>query len=218
MNYRENDLTEGHDNDAKDGDGKSAGGGQTTTPAMDPQAISRYIKAPGPAPVHRWDPPYCGEMDMRIARDGTWYHEGTPIRRPALVRLFASVLKREGDRYFLVTPVEKVGIQVEDCPFVAGRAEISERDGDQVITLTLNTDEQLVVGQDHEIRVTETAGTGDHPQPHPVVTVRQGLEALLSRPVFYQLVDLAECREVDGRQRLGVWSAGRFFELGTMPG
>ena len=134
---------------------QSGSGDSATGP--DPLTLSKHIKQPGAAPVHLWDPPYCGEMDMRIARDGTWYHEGRPIRRDALVTLFSSVLKKEGERYFLVTPVEKVGIQVEDCPFVARTADISGSGKDLQVRLVLNTGEQVPMDSQHPLEVIQHA-------------------------------------------------------------
>jgi len=148
---------------------------------------------------------------MRIARDGTWFHEGRPIRRQALVKLFSSVLKKEDDRHFLVTPVEKVGIQVEDCPFVVRTADITGSGPEQVVSLTLNTDEQIIIDEQHCLTVENRTGSE---QPHPVVHVRSGLYALLSRSVFYQLVEVAESRQDQQQIELGIWSAGQFFELG----
>jgi hypothetical protein len=178
----------------------------------DPLSLSRHIKQSGPAPVHLWDPPYCGEMDMRIARDGSWIHEGKAIRRDALVRLFSSVLKKEGDRYFLVTPVEKIGITVDDCPYVAQRLEISGSGADQQVRVILNTGEQVLIDGQHPLEVGELAGSD---QPHPTVHVRNGLNALLTRSVFYQLVDAAESGEGESEALLGIWSAGHFFKLGS---
>jgi hypothetical protein len=152
-------------------------------------------------PVHLWDPPYCGEIDIVIRRDGTWIHEGTPIGRPGLVRLFASILKREGDRFFLVTPVEKVGLRVEDAPFVA----VDFTAGDGAITFETNVGDRVTAGPDHPIRV-ETAPDGE---PSPYVEVRRGLEALIDRKSFYRLVELGE--EEEGR--FGLSSNGAFFPL-----
>ncbi|MBT8146632.1 MAG: DUF1285 domain-containing protein [Gammaproteobacteria bacterium] len=181
--------------------------------SSDPLALSRHIKQSGPAPVHLWDPPFCGDMDMRIARDGTWYHEGSPIRRDALVKLFSSVLKKEDEKYFLVTPVEKVGIQVDDCPFVVRTAEISGAGSDQRVSFVLNTGEQLPLDEQHYLSI----GTDpDSDEPHPTVHVRSGLFALLSRSVFYQLVEAAESRQEHGQIKLGICSAGHFFELGEI--
>lgn len=150
---------------------------------------------------------------MRIARDGTWFHEGKPVRRKALVRLFSSVLKKEDDRYYLVTPVEKVGIRVEDCPFVVRTVEFSGSGQDQQVVFLLNTDEQVLVDEQHYLRVEQPAGSDE---PHPIVHVRNGLFALLSRSVFYQLVEAAESRQDRQHTVLGIRSAGAFFELGKV--
>ena len=155
----------------------------------------------GPPPVHLWDPPFCGEMDLVIRRDGTWIHEGSPIGRPALVRLFASILKREGDRHFLVTPVEKLGIRVEDAPFLAVDVE---RDGDALVFET-NVGDRVAAGPETTIRVE----TGPEGEPAPYVEVRRGLQALIDRKSFYRLVDMAE----ESGGRTGVRSNGVFFPL-----
>ena len=162
------------------------------------------IAGRGPAPVHLWDPPYCGEMDLVIRADGTWIHEGTPIGRPAMVRLFASVLKREDGRFCLVTPVEKLGIRVEDAPFLVVDADIAP----DAITFTTNLDEHVTAGPDHTLRV-ETAPDGT---PRPYVEVRAGLEALIDRKTFYRLVEAATPGP-DGR--LAVTSGGMTFPLGA---
>ncbi|MFM1897362.1 MAG: hypothetical protein RLZZ385_2436 [Pseudomonadota bacterium] len=164
--------------------------------------------------MHLWNPPYCGEMDMRIAADGTWYHEGAPLRRPAMVKLFSNILKREGERYFLVTPVEKVGIQVDDCPFVTVALDAEGSGNDQRLVFTLNTGEQVTLTGDHGLQV-ETRTNGE---PHPVLEVRNGLHALVSRKDFYRLVGLAESGPEPGSPRLGVWSNGGFFPLDDEPG
>ena len=157
--------------------------------------------SPGGPPVDKWDPPYCGEIDIRIARDGTWFHEGTPIGRIGLVKLFASILKREEGRHFLVTPVEKVGITVEDAPFIA----LDHEAGDGEIALETNLGDRVVAGPDHPIRV-EMAPDGE---PAPYVMVRRGLEALIDRKTFYRLVELGE--ERDGQ--FGLVSRGEFFPM-----
>jgi hypothetical protein len=161
----------------------------------------------GPPPVHLWNPPYCGDLDIRIARDGTWTYLGTPIGRAALVRLFASILKREGDRYFLVTPVEKVGIVVADAPFVAVDVEVEGAGAARRLVFETNVGDHVAAGPDDPIRVSVDPATG---APAPYVHVRRGLEALIDRKTFYRLVDLAE--ERDGE--LGVVSGGAFFALG----
>ena len=164
----------------------------------------------GPAPVHLWDPPFCGDIDIRIARDGTWFHEGTPIGRPAMVRVFANILKREGDRYFLVTPVEKVGITVDDAPFVAVDFETEGTGEARMITFITNVGETVSAGPDHPLRITFDAETGE---PSPYITVRAGLEALIDRKSFYRLVELGEHRRHEGEEWFGVWSEAVFFSI-----
>jgi hypothetical protein len=159
------------------------------------------IGGKGPPPVHLWSPPYCGEIDIVIKRDGTWIHEGTPIGRPGLVKLFASVLKREGDRHFLVTPVEKLGLTVEDAPFVA--TDFETQDG--TITFSTNVGDLVEAGPEHPIRV-ELGADGE---PSPYVEVRRGLDALIDRKSFYRLVEIGE--EQDGW--FGVRSDGTFFPM-----
>lgn len=159
----------------------------------------------GPPPVHLWNPPFCGDLDMRIARDGTWSYLGTPIGRPALVRLFASILKREGDAYFLVTPVEKVGIRVEDAPFVAVDFTVSGAAGpSQRLAFETNVGDIARAGPDNPIRVALDPSTGE---PAPYVHVRRGLEALIDRKSFYRLAELG----VEHQGDFGVWSEGAFF-------
>jgi len=155
-------------------------------------------------PVEKWDPPRCGDSAMSIARDGTWYHEGMPIRRPAMVRLFASLLRREPDgRHVLVTPVEKLDIAVEDAPFVVVEARSEGMGRDRRIAFRLNTDEPIVAGPNHPLRLIEG---------RPYVTVRSGLEAAVARPVYYELAELALD---EGADPPGLWSDGTFFPLGS---
>lgn len=164
-------------------------------------------------PVDRWNPAYCGEIDMRIARDGTWFYLGTPIGRPALVRLFSTILRREDDgSYVLVTPVEKVGLKVDDVPFIAVRVDVEGEGHDQRLKFLTNVGDEVVAGGDHPLRVTYRGA--DEPQPY--VLIRGRLEARLSRPVFYELVAMADERVgADGRRELGVWSGGVYFSLGS---
>ncbi|NEX47651.1 DUF1285 domain-containing protein [Pseudotabrizicola algicola] len=164
----------------------------------------------GLPPVHLWNPPYCGDLDMRIARDGTWFHEGTPIGRARMVRLFSTILKREGDRYFLVTPVEKVGITVDDTPFLAIDVTRTGTGRDQTLTFLTKTEDEVLAGPDHAIRVTIDPQTGE---PSPYLHVRGGMEARIDRKTFYRLVDLGTQEEVDGTPWFGVWSAGAFFPM-----
>ncbi|MFN4155004.1 MAG: DUF1285 domain-containing protein [Paracoccaceae bacterium] len=164
----------------------------------------------GLPPVHLWNPPYCGEMDMRIARDGTWFHEGTPIGRAPMVKLFSSILKREGDRYFLVTPVEKLGIRVDDAPFLAVDFIAKGTGRDQRLTFSTKTEDEVTAGPDHAIRVTRDPATGE---PAPYIHIRAGMEALIDRKTFYRLVDLGLQEDVDGTPWFGVWSADVFFPM-----
>ncbi len=164
-------------------------------------------------PVDKWNPDFCGDIDMRIARDGTWYYMGSPIGRKRMVKLFSTVIRRDDDRYFLVTPVEKLGITVDDAPFLAVEADIYDPGPDQSIVFRTNVDDEVVAGPDNPIRVEidpETAA------PSPYVLVRKNLWALIARPVFYQLVDAGEEREVGGQTVLGIASRGRFFVIGSL--
>jgi hypothetical protein len=163
----------------------------------------------GPPPVHLWNPPYCGEIDIRIARDGTWFYLGTPIGRAPLVRLFSSILKREGDRYFLVTPVEKVGIRVDDAPLVAVDVTATGTGRDQVLRFVTRTDDEVEADADHPITV-KTAESGE---PAPYIHVRAGLSALIDRKTFYRLVELG-CHEPHSHESwFGLWSHGQFFPV-----
>lgn len=167
-------------------------------------------KGKGPPPVHLWNPPFCGDLDMRIARDGTWFYLGTPIGRPGLVRLFSSILKKEDGRYFLVTPVEKVGITVDDAPFVAVDFEASGEGRDQVLTFTTHVDDVVAAGPEHPIRVVRDPETGE---PSPYVHVRAELEALIDRKSFYRLVDIGTVEPHEGADWFGLWSGGAFFPV-----
>jgi hypothetical protein len=160
--------------------------------------------------VHLWNPAFCGDIDMRIARDGTWFYMGTPIGRPALVALFASILKREDGRFYLVTPVEKVGITVEDAPFVAVDFIVSGAGRGQRLTFETNVGDRVEAGEGHPIWVTHDPGTGE---PAPYVMVRRGLEARIDRKSFYRLVELCEEAGVAGVLQVGVWSGGVFFPV-----
>lgn len=173
-------------------------------------AASAATKGRGPAPVHLWNPPFCGDLDMRIARDGTWFYLGTPIGRSALVKLFSNILKREGDAYFLVTPVEKVGIRVDDAPFVAVDFSATGEGEGQVLTFTTQVGDTAVAGPEHPIRVTRDPETGE---PAPYILVRTNLEALIDRKSFYRLVELGAHADHAGESWFGVWSGGVFFPL-----
>ncbi len=174
-----------------------------------PELFALVSQAGGmkPAPVHLWDPPFCGDIDLVIRRDGVWVHEGGPIRRPAMVRLFASVLRLEDDgRHCLVTPTEKLGIRVEDCPFLVTGMEVAGEGRERVIRFETGVGERFAAGRTR-LDGDAVAGTGG--APRPVAHVRAGLTGLIARPVFYRLAALAE--EAGGRP--GVWSRGAFFPL-----
>jgi uncharacterized protein len=162
----------------------------------------------GPPPVHLWDPPRCGDIDIRIARDGTWSYLGSPIGRPALVRLFASVLRLDADGYHLVTPAEKLRITVEDAPFVAIGLE---REGG-ALRFATNVGDVAEAGPERPIRV-EVGAEG---APRPYVEVRRGLQALIARPVFYELAALGEERAGPDGRCLAVSSNGCWFDLGPL--
>jgi hypothetical protein len=161
-------------------------------------------------PVHLWNPTHCGDSEMRIAADGTWFHQGSPIGRKELVKLFSTILRREPDgSHVLVTPVEKLDIQIDDAPFVAVEATIDGEGRDRRIIFRLNTDDIVAAGPDNVLRV-DTAPDGT---PRPYVHVRSGLEALVNRPVFYQLADLALAEQSleSPASPPGLWSDGTFF-------
>jgi uncharacterized protein len=172
-------------------------------------AVSRAA-AKGPPPVERWNPPFCGDLDMRIATDGTWFYLKTPIGRPALVKLFASVLKREGDKYFLVTPVEKCGIQVEDAPFIAVEMKIEQQAGGRTLQFRTNVDDWVSCGPEHPLRFEPEPGTGGF---KPYLHVRRDLWAKVTRTLFFDLVELGEEQDVAGRTMFGVVSMGTFFAM-----
>ena len=174
------------------------------------EAARAAKKGRGLPPVHAWNPPFCGDLDIRIARDGTWFYLGTPIGRPELVKLFASILRKDGDEYFLVTPVEKVGITVDDAPFVAVDFEAEGQGRDQLLTFVTNVGDHAAAGPEHPIRVERDAGTGE---PAPYVLVRDRLEALIDRKSFYRMVDLGAHAEHAGAQWFGVWSGGVFWPI-----
>ncbi len=166
----------------------------------------------GLPPVERWHPEYCGEMDMVIKRDGTWWHEGTRITRDRLVRLFSTILRKDEDgQTYLVTPVEKIGITVETAPFIATRVDAVGSGREQSLVFTTNMGDLAEAGPEHPIDVQFDAETGE---PTPLVRVRGRLDALMARPVFYELAELAE--EKDGV--MGVWSGGEFYPLGGVDG
>jgi len=179
-------------------------------PLDDITRAARREGGKGPPPVHLWNPPFCGDLDMRIATDGTWFYLKTPIGRPALVKLFASVLKREDGKYFLVTPVEKVGIQVDDAPFLAVEMQADDKAGDRVLHFRTNVDDWVACGKDHALRFEPEPNTGGL---KPYLHVRRDLWAKVSRALFYDLVELGEERDIDGERMFGVASGGEFFVM-----
>jgi uncharacterized protein len=168
--------------------------------------IARMAEERRLPPVDKWNPAHCGDSGMRIARDGTWFHEGSPIGRHNLVRLFSSILRREPDGNFvLVTPAEKLDIDVEDAPFTAVELKAEGAGPERRLAFRLNTGDLVVAGPDHPLRFAETEDG-----PHPYLLVRPGLEALVARPVYYELANLAL---EEGGEPLGLWSGGAFFPV-----
>ncbi|HYG28066.1 MAG TPA: DUF1285 domain-containing protein [Caulobacteraceae bacterium] len=177
-----------------------------TKPGLE-NVVAAAKQAPGRGlpPVHLWNPPHCGEIDIRIRKDGVWFHEGTPIGREALVRLFSTVLRKDEDGIYLVTPVEKLKIAVDDAPFIAVRVD---RYGD-VLRFVTNVGDEVEAGPENPIRVEMDEATGE---PRPYLHVRRGLEALIARPVFYELVEMAS--EQGGV--MAVRSNGAWFTVGPL--
>ena len=194
--------------------------GETIQTASDAAGLAAMISRaadqkaggkPGLPPVERWNPPFCGDLDMEIRADGTWFYMGTPIGRQPLVRLFSTVLRKDEDgRTYLVTPVEKVGIRVEDAPFVAVEMNVSTRDDVQVLTFRTNVGDVVEAGGEHPLRFVIE---GENSELKPYLLVRGRLEALVSRPVMYDLVELGETVEADGRAMFAVRSAGEVFPI-----
>jgi hypothetical protein len=180
------------------------------SPAAGLEKLAARIGKERLPPVEKWNPPYCGDLDMRIASDGTWFYLGTPIGRPALVKLFASVLKREGDKHFLVTPVEKVGIRVDDAPFLAVEMEIEDGGRGQNLVFRTNVDDVVRCDSEHKLRFEPEEGTGGI---KPYLNVRRNLWAKVTRALFFDLVALGEVRELEGERMFGVRSAGEFFPI-----
>ncbi len=180
---------------------------KSVTPSPDGLVASvNSAKSKGLPPVHLWNPPFCGDLDIRIANDGSWYYLGSPINRVELVRLFSSILKREGGKYFLVTPAEKVGITVDDAPFVAVDFEKSGEGETQQLTFVTNVGDTAVAGPDHPIRIVTDEETEE---PSPYILVRDDLEARIDRKSFYRLVEIGTHHD----SWFGVWSDGQFFAL-----
>lgn len=186
---------------AKTGQGAKVGG-------LDSIVTALPRENRGLPPVERWDPPFCGDIDMKIEADGTWLYQKTPIGRPALVKLFSGILKREGDSYFLVTPVEKVGLIVVDAPFLAVELKV-EHTEDQILAFRTNVDDWVEAGPGHALKFVPEATGGLKPYVH----VRRDLWAKVTRALFYDLVALGEERSVGGKAMFGVASKGEFFSM-----
>ncbi len=188
----------------------------TLSQARDQKGLEALIaRAPragkGGAPVERWNPPFCGELDMEIRADGTWFYLGTPIGRLPLVQLFSSVLRKDEDgRTYLVTPVEKVAIRVADAPFLAVEMHASGEGAAQVLTFRTNVGDVVEAGPQHPLRFEDESGTGGL---KPYLHVRGRLEALVHRPVMYELIQIGETEPVDGEPMFGVRSNGVFFPI-----
>jgi hypothetical protein len=172
------------------------------------EGVSAVVKR-GPAPVHLWNPPFCGDIDMRIASDGTWHYMGSPIGRAPLVQLFSSILRRDEDRFVLVTPVERVGVKVDDAPFLAVELLASQANGAPVLTFRTNVEDFVTVDRDHPLRFERGAADG----LKPYVLVRGALWALVKRALFYDLAALGEIAEHGGEDWFGVRSSGIFFPM-----
>jgi len=170
---------------------------------------ARRVAPRGPAPVHLWNPPFCGDIDMRIALDGTWFYNKSPIGRLPLVQLFASILRRDPDRYVLVTPVERVGIVVDDAPFTGVEMKVEGEGPGRILSFRTNVEEWVAAGPGHPLRFAPGASGG----LKPYLLVRGGLEALVKRALFYDLVDLGETRDIGGTAMFGVVSGGEFFPM-----
>ncbi len=176
------------------------------------RGLETVQKTRGPAPVHLWNPPYCGEIDMRIARDGTWFYNGSPIGRAALVQLFAGVLRKDPERFVLVTPVERVGITVEDAPFLGVEFSREGEGATQVLRLRTNVEDWVEISPKNPLKFLP----GDSGGLKPYVLVRGDLWALVKRSLFYDLVAWGEPRTVDGEEFFGVYSGGGFFAMAPM--
>jgi uncharacterized protein len=192
---------------AKQGQSSNQGLDGLTAAARDAAKTSAAGK--GLPPVHLWNPPFCGDLDMRIASDGTWFYMGTPIGRPALVRLFSTILKREEEKYFLVTPVEKVGIRVDDAPFLAVEMQNETIASGRLLRFRTNVDDWVECDSAHRLRFTTSRGGGLTPYLH----VRADLWAKVTRALYYDLVEIGEERMIDDRPMFGVESAGEFFSM-----
>jgi hypothetical protein len=174
-------------------------------------AAARPDAGRGLPPVHLWNPAHCGDIDIVIKANGLWFHEGTPIGREGLVRLFSTVLRKDPDGFHLVTPAEKLRIQVEDAPFIAVRVDRVETPRGPTLRFVTNVGDVVDAGADNAIRVDTSVDDGE---PRPYLHVRRGLEALIARPVFYEIADMAVERDFSGAPMMAVQSGGEWFPIG----
>ena len=168
------------------------------------------IKSKTLPPVMSWNPPFCGDLDIRIARNGTWYYLGTPIGRFELVKLFSSILKIEDGKYFLVTPVEKVGIKVDDAPFVAVDFNEIEITGEKALKFETQVGDEVIASDKNPIRVVRDAVSDE---PAPYIHIRNGLDALIDRKTFYRLIDIGQHKKYENDDWFGIESASAFFPI-----
>jgi len=184
---------------------------QNKTPTADGIAsVARQLMKKGHPPVHLWDPPFCGDLDMRIARDGTWYYLGTPIGRFELVKLFSSIIRKDEDKYFLVTPAEKVGIKVDDAPFVAVDFSTIGKGKNQTLTFETHVGDKVQLNKENSLRVLIDKNSGE---PKPYIHVRSGLEALIDRKSFYRLIEICSTNTNNKEEWFGLWSNKNFFPI-----
>ena len=189
---------------------KAMSGQNIVKPSLDDLAMSVKTSenSSNLPPVHDWNPPFCGDLDMRIARNGTWFYQGSPINRFALVKLFSSILKKEDGQHFLVTPVEKFRITVEDAPFVAVDFHVTGSGSAQSLTFETHVGDIVTAGPDSPMHISHHADSGE---PSPYIIIRDGLDALIDRKTFYRLIDLGVHQKVNGESWFGVFSGGTFF-------
>lgn len=184
---------------------------------FDSSALAAQVKRSGSdslPPVNSWNPELSGDIDLVVDRKGQWHHEGVLFEREALAKLFASILRKDGDEYFVLTPVEKWRIQVEDVPFLITEMELHDPGPQQRLELSTSLGDRFCVDADHPLWLTTDEHSGE---PSPYVRVRDRLDGLLSRSVFYRLVELLQSQTVDGHERMGVYSGGQFFALDEAP-
>ena len=184
---------------------------QNNTPTAEGIAsVARQFTKKGHPPVHLWDPPFCGDLDMRIARDGTWYYLGTPIGRFELVKLFSSIIRKDEDKYYLVTPAEKVGIKVDDAPFVAVDFVTIGKGSNQTLTFETQVGDKVQLNKENSLRVLIDKNSGE---PKPYIHVRSGLEALIDRKSFYRLIEICSTNTNNKEEWFGLWSNKNFFPI-----